>query len=179
MSTSLSAESTKKKPLFIALMVFGVMFLAADAAIGIYLLKPKPPIPKNIQSQLDFTPYLVQPGTGITIDTSSYKYDASQKGLSFIARGKEYGKLTISEQPTPQQFIDIPEVYSKLVDKLNRYGVFDNAIGTVYLTRPDGQHTGQTAVINSKGVLMFVRSAKDLSDDQWRKVFGSFVLEKT
>lgn len=178
MSTSSSAETAKKRPLFIALMVFGVMFLATDAAIGIYLLKPKPPIPKTIQSQLDFTPYLVKPGAAITVDKGTYKYDPSQKGLSFVATGKDFGKLTISEQPTPQQFIDIPEVYSKLVDKLNRYSVFDNDMGTVYLTRPDDQHTGQTAVINSKGVLMFVRSAKNLSDDQWRKLFGSFALEK-
>ncbi len=179
MSTSSSAEATKKKPLFVALAIFGLIFIAADVAIGIYLLKPRPPIPKNIQSQLDFTPYIIQPDAGIKVDVGSYKYDASQKGLSFIATGRDYGKLTISEQPTPQQFIDIPEVYSKLVDKLNRYSVFDNATGTVYLTRPDGQHGGQTAVINSKGVLMFVRSAKDLSDDQWRKLFRSFTLEKT
>jgi hypothetical protein len=179
MSTSSSDETAKKRPLFFALIIFGVMFLAADAVIGIYLLKPKPPIPKNIQSQLDFTPYLIQPDTGVTIDKGSYKYDLSQKGLSFIATGKDFGKLTVSEQATPQQFIDIPEVYSKLVDKLNRYGAFDNDMGTVYLTRPDDQRTGQTAVINSKGVLMFVRSSKNLSDDQWRKLFGSFVLEKT
>lgn len=167
-----------KKTRLIVLTLMGILFLAADAAVGIYLLKPRPPIPGGIQSQLDFTPYLVKPATGITVDKATYRYDASQKGLAFTVYDRASDKFVVSEQSTPQQFIDIPELYNKVVDKFNRYGVFDNAIGTVYLTRPDGQ-SGQTAIMNSHGVLMFVRSSKDLGDDQWRRLFNSFELEKT
>jgi hypothetical protein len=115
----------------------------------------------------------------LKIEEDTYKYDASQKGLSYIAAGSDFGRLTISQQPTPQSFIDIPNLYDKLVDNLNRYGVFQNPLGTVYLTRPDGQKSGQTAVLNSNGVLMFVRSEKNLDDGQWRSIFNQISLDKS
>lgn len=142
-------------------------------------LSPSPPIPGDIQNKLEFKPYLTDTKKGLTVDKSSYKYDQGKKTLSYIIHSYEYGNLIVSEQPTPQQFIDIPDVYNKVIDGLNRYSVFQNQLGTVYLTRPSDQKSGQTAVLNSSGVLMFVRSDKNLSDDQWRSIFNQINLEKS
>lgn len=165
----------KRKNSYRSLILAALVLILILAGLFI-LLKPKQAIPKTIQKQLDFIPYAAK-GHDIRLDKNSYKYDPSQKGLSFTASSTEYGKLTFSEQPTPQQFIDIPDLYTKLIDKLNRYSVFNNQLGTVYLTKPADQKNGQTAVINSSGVLMFVRSEKDLTDSQWRKIFESVTLQ--
>ena len=167
----------RRKLLFaVSVLLTSTVLVGAGWAVHM-ALKPKSAVPADIRKQLDFTPYTVKPESTLKADGKSYKYDASQKGFSFVASGGGTGRLTVSEQATPQSFIDIPDLYTKLVDNLNRYGAFNNQMGTVYLTRPKDQPRGQTAVINSNGVLMFVRSAGDLRDDQWRKLFQSFSLE--
>ncbi|HET7673809.1 MAG TPA: hypothetical protein VFK11_04855 [Candidatus Saccharimonadales bacterium] len=156
-----------------------IIFLAVGLGLGIYMaLKPRSPIPGNIHKQLTFQPYIVK-DSSLKVEDKTYKYDAPQKTFSYVVSGAGFGKLTISQQATPQSFIDIPDLYEKLVDSLNRYGAFQNQFGTVYLTKPDGQKSGQTAVVNSSGVLMFIRSEKDLSDDQWRSIFTRISLEKS
>lgn len=176
-SSSASRPDADRRNRHILLAIIGAVLLVAVLAVGLYLLRPRPAIPQAVQSRLTFTPYVVRPGGAISVDRQSYKYDPAEQGLSFVATGPKVGRLVVSEQPTPQQFIDIPDVYNKLVDGLNRYSVFDNQLGTVYLTKPKNQPSGQTAVLNSNGVLMFVRSEKDLSDGQWRVAFSSFRLE--
>ena len=156
----------------------GVILVALAALAASYLLRNHSPIPSSIQSQLSFTPF-VAGKEGDVIGTDSYKFDAKNDLLSYVIHLESGTFLTVSEQSTPQQFIDIPDGYVKLTDGLNRYGVFVNPLGTVYLTRPKGQSAGQTAVLNASGVLMFVRSSKDLTDDQWRRVFNQFSLEPT
>lgn len=153
--------------------------LITGAIIGtVYLVQRQGILPQNIQRQLDFKPFVVSSNsTVLHVNKSSYKYDASQQVLSFTVSSGDYGLLTVSEQTTPQTFIDISDYYTKLLDTLNRYSVFDDSLGAVYLIQPKDQKTGQTAVLNASGVLMFVRSNKDLSDDQWRQVFNQFVLE--
>lgn len=153
--------------------------LVTGAVVGtIYLVQRQGILPQNIQRQLDFKPFVVSSNsTSLHVNKSSYKYDPSQQGLSFTISADSYGLLTVSEQTTPQAFIDIPDYYTKLLDTLNRYSVFDDSLGTVYLIHPKDQKTGQTAVLNASGVLMFVRSTKDLSDEQWRQIFNQLVLQ--
>jgi hypothetical protein len=168
----------KKSVLTLRTAIAGLILIVIASFIYIRLT-PDPPIPVDIRNKLKYEPYLLNADKGLVINKGSYKYDQNKETLSYVVHSDTYGELTISEQPTPQQFIDIPDVYNKVIDGLNRYSVFQNQLGTVYLTRPDGQKSGQTAVLNSSGVLMFVRSEKNLDDGQWRSIFNQVSLDKS
>jgi hypothetical protein len=137
----------------------------------ILLVLPKNPIPGQIKAQVTST-LLVPQGSGILVDRLGVKYDAKDKLLTYTATYAGT-KLTVSEQPTPDQFVDIPAVYTKLTDGLNNYLSFDANIGTVHLTLPKELAGKQAAVVNTKGTLMFVKPDTNLSDDQWRKFFNA------
>jgi hypothetical protein len=142
--------------------------------VTVMILLPKPPIPGIIKSQLTST--LVLPSAKqATIDRNSAKYDSSLKVLSFNATVAGH-KVVMAEQPTPDQFIDIPQAYDKVVENMNAYAQFDSALGTVHLTKPTQLHGGQTAVINAKGTLLFAKPSSNLTDDQWRRFFNSFAV---
>ena len=162
---------------FLWTIIAGTIVIASGALATVYVIGRQSGVPGDIQNRLDFKPFVLTAGAVVAVDASTYKYDSSQKLLSFVANSNNLGKLTFSEQTTPPQFIDIQDYYPKLVDTLNRYSAFDNQFGTVYLTRPKGQQAGQTAIMNASGVLMFVRSEKDLSDEQWRRVFNALQLQ--
>src|SRR5580704_5437409 len=103
-------------------------------AIVILPFLPKPPISSKIKSQLTST--LMLPNTGrYPVDRASAKYDSTLKVLSFDVSA--YGKtMILSEQPTPEQFTDVPQVYQKVLDSMQDYNDFDVNVGTVHLTTP-------------------------------------------
>ena len=149
--------------------------IAGVAAAGliviiILLVAPKNPIPGPIKQQLTST-LLVPKGGGAGVDRLSVKYDKANKLLTFnVAYAGT--KMVMSEQPTPSQFVDIPAVYTKLVDGLNNYESFDVNVGTVNLTQPKELGNKQAAVLNAKGTLLFAKPDKNLSSDQWRVFFN-------
>jgi hypothetical protein len=151
------------------------IIIVAVAIVGVLVWR-KPFIPGKIKGSVTSTIF-VPAGPQVKNQSATVKYDSSLKLLSY--QSIAYGvNTTVSEQPTPQNFIDIPEVYDKVVTSYNQYENFDTAAGTVYLTRPKNQNGRQVAVMNSKGTLMFVKADRDLSDDQWRKFFNNLQIVK-
>jgi hypothetical protein len=147
----------------------------SEMIAGVMWLWPKPLIPKNIKNEVTSTIFLPK-SPQVANDRSTVKYDNNLKLLSF--QSTVFGvHSTISEQPTPQQFVDIPETYAKVLDSWNQYSSFDSAQGTVYLTKPKNNGNKQAAVMNSKGTLMFITPDKDLSGDQWRQFFNSLQIQ--
>jgi hypothetical protein len=105
------------------------------------------------------------------------KYDSKLKLLSY--QSSAFGiNTTVSEQPTPDSFNDIPAVYQKVLDSWKEYASFGNSNGTVYLTRPGDQNGKEVGVLNSKGTLMFIKADKDLSNDQWKQLFNNLDIVK-
>ena len=156
----------------------GIIALTAAGAItvAVLLLLPKPPIPGPIKQQLTST-LLVPKNSRVAVDRQSAKYDTSLKLLTFNATA--FGKqLVVSEEPTPDEFVDVPQAYQKVLDSMNDYSDFDTAIGSVHLARPSNLHGKQAAVLNAKGTLLFAKPAGDLSTDQWRQFFNSFDVER-
>jgi hypothetical protein len=155
-----------RKPFFIA--VSGLTILGI-IAIVILLVAPKNPLPSAIRKQASFA--VLAPVAGqVAVDRESAKFDTKLKLLSFNATFD--GVLVVlSQQPTPESFIDIPQVYDKVIANMNEYTKFDAIIGTVHLTRPKDLGGKQAAVINAKGTLLFAKPDKDLTDDQWRQLF--------
>jgi hypothetical protein len=147
-------------------------FVAVGGMIIIaLLLGQKPPIPRPIKQQVTST-ILAPKSSSIVTDRESVKYDTKIKLLTYNAQINEI-KVVVSQQPTPENFTDIPQVYDKMVEGMSEYLKFDVAVGTVHLTRPKELAGKQAAVLNTKGTLMFAKPDKDLSDDQWRKFFNS------
>ena len=138
--------------------------------IVVLLVAPKSPIPPTVTKQLTST-LLVPKGGGAVIDRESANYSKSEKLLIYTV-AYAGTSIIVSEQPTPDSFIDIPDVYTKLVDGMNNYQTFEVNAGTVHLTRPKNLNGKQAAVLNAKGTLLFAKPAADLSDDQWRVLFN-------
>src|SRR4051794_10749863 len=95
------------------MIVIGVAGLGV-VVIVILLLAPKNPVPGPVRKQLSSTLFVPREA-GAEVDRQSVKYDGSQKLLTYNVTYAGTS-LVVSEQPTPEQFIDIPDVYKKLVD---------------------------------------------------------------
>jgi len=133
-------------------------------------------IPHAIKKQLSVVT-LIPKGNQFIVDKTSFKYEPSAKALTFVV--SSFGvKNIISEQVTPDSINDIPQYLDKLTESLNAYTSFDSVVGKVYLTRPKELSGEQSAVMNTKGVLLFAHPVKDLTDDQWRQFFNSLEIIK-
>jgi hypothetical protein len=160
--------------------MYALLAVAALAAIvigTILYFHAQQPIPSNIKKQVDFLVFLPQGDESFRTDRKSFKYDANLKVMSVVI--SSFGiKNTISEQASPDAFNDIPGYYDKLTEKLNSYANFGTDLGTVYLTRPDELKGKQSAIMSTKGTLMFASPGKDLTNDQWRRFFNSLSVIK-
>ena len=151
--------------------IFIVLATAVVIAGAVFWFRPRPLIPPEINNQFTSV-ILVAKNPQVKNNPDTVKYDNKLKLLSYHTTA--YGVDTIiSEQPTPESFIDIPQVYQKVLESWKQYKSFDTTLGTVYLTRPGDQNGKVVGVLNSKGTLMFVKPEKDLTDDQWRLFFKS------
>ena len=129
-------------------------------------------IPSDIKKQLSFIVFYPSPNASAVVNQKSFKYDAQSKLLSYVL-GYDGKQLTVAEQPTPQNFVDIPPAYEKLIESLNEYNSFDSYYDKVSLTHPKEFKGQQSAVMNSKGTLLFVHPTDgDLNLDQWKKLFN-------
>lgn len=156
-------------------VVAGAVAVGGLLVVALVFLKPHSPVPAAIARQLHFSVFYPDGTDGYSVKPATVSYDGQAKVLLLHAQ-KGDSDLTISEQATPDTFNDIPEYYSKLVEKLNGYADFDSANGHVSLTLPQELHGGQSAVFNSKGTLMFVHPNHNLSNDAWRKFFDGLMM---
>jgi len=157
-------------------LIIGSLVTIGLVVIGVMLVAPKPPVPVEIKRAVTST-IMVPQVREVEVSRDSMIYDSKLKLLSFTVAA--YGvKTVVSEQPTPESFIDIPQVYDKVVTNMNEYSKFDSDSGTVHLTRPKDLKGKQAAVMNAKGTLMFVKPDRDLSDEQWRKLFNGLEVVK-
>lgn len=165
-----------RRSAWIAVLVT-VILLAAIAIIGIRTLTASV-IPDKIKQQLSFV-VLYPSGGGFTIDKGSWKYDNSLGLLSYLVTDKnDNAKLTISEQSSPPEFSEVPASLDTLTNKLNAYIDFDSLQGHAYLTHPAELKGGQSALMNTKGTLMFAKPNKSLNEASWRRFFNELEFIK-
>lgn len=173
------AVATEKKPKRLWLLVAVTAIVLSAVTLGILLqLRSQPPIPAEIQQQLDFSPFIVVSNNkNSKVVVTSYKYDKSNMLLSFII---VYGgeTFTVSEQSSPSEFTDIPDAYQKLLDELNSYETVQTFNGPLSLTHPKADPL-TTGLLNSSGVLMFIRAnQQSVSDGDWRNIVESMSIYK-
>jgi hypothetical protein len=150
------------------LVTAGAVGVAAVAVLAIVLLH-RSPVPADITKQAPYPVLAAQPTADLKPDASTYKYNAPDKQVSFVVH-YQGRPIIVSQQPTPDQMTDIPEYYPKFISQLGGYSSFDTALGRVDLAKPAGQT--QVAIINTKGTLNFLRSDKELTADDWRRLFS-------
>jgi len=146
----------------LALVIFGIWLLHRDAD----------PIPRKVRKQISFSILEPQPKTAWYLDPKSISYSTRTNVLTMTAKSSE-SSLSINEQAQPDVFNDVPQYYSSLLNKLNQYDDLHTDIGTVTLTHPKELNGGQTAVLNLKQTLIFVKPSKNLSESQWKDFFNS------
>jgi hypothetical protein len=152
-----------------------VVALAGLAAAGIFIYLLLQPIPSKVLNQANFGIwYPTTKSLELKIDRSSIKYTqaSSDKLVTFTARNPT-NTLTFTEQALPESFTDVPQAYDKLIERLRGYTSFDTVNGTVALTRPEELKGAQTAIMQSRGTLVFIKPSKDLSADDWRLVINN------
>lgn len=158
-------------------------FLAGGLIVLVLFLvfgKSHSPIPVKISKQLE-APALLPATTSnsFSIDKASFKYDSANKVLSYIVdTSPPVIHITITEQPTPSEFIDIPDAYTKLVNSFSPFLTFDSPPGTVNIGRPTQLHGNQAAVLQGQGDLLFAHPDHDLTETQWRQLFNSLSITK-
>jgi hypothetical protein len=151
--------------------------LAVVGVLTITLLaKSEHALSSDIRKQYQAT-LLVPRADTIEIKADTAEYAPADKLLTYhvIYQGSD---LILSEQPTPEQFNDFPDLFEKLLGGMGKYKSIDVELGTVHLTRPPSLKGGQTAVMNTKGTLLFVKPDKDLSEAEWRLFFQSLEVDK-
>ena len=162
------------------LVLAGVVVLVAAITSGYILIfnskKGLSFISSEIKKQLNFATVLVDSNQNqIIADKATVKYDQSIKLLSYNASYKG-NKLTVSLQASPDGFSDTPQVFDAFIEKFRGYDSFDSKNGTVHLTHPVELNGGQTAVMNSRGVLLFIKPTNDLSIEDWKAFFNNLTI---
>ena len=160
----------------IAVTLTAIILLGAAAYGVVLLVKPKPTIPTDIRKQLSFGVYYPQDKSILDVNKKSFGYDSETSVLSFTGKRSNGTKVSFNEQATPDNFVDIPQIYDKLVESLHPYTSFDSVNGKVSLTHPAELKGGQSAILNAQGTLMFVRPDHDLTDTEWRQLFTDLHL---
>jgi hypothetical protein len=177
-----SGEQRSLRRLAYVLIVVGVAILVGIGGLLLtaYLKHARTaadPVPEAIARELDFSPLVLPTSQKSDLQVYSYKYDQSEHTYSYIVRLTNSKELTFNEQASPSNFDEIPELYSKLLDGLNRYDSVTTSNGRLYLTRPkDGKQVG---VMNERGVLLFARAnSHDLTKSEWKGLIEKLEIYK-
>ena len=154
-------------------LLAGILVLLIVLGVaGFYIYKAKHPfVPDVIRKQLASFTVFVPADKAIVGDPKTVKYDGKLKAMSFTAKYAGSG-LIFTEQATPSQFVDIPNVYPKLVAGLGQYAHFGNDFGDVYLVKSRKVANKQVAIMNAKGTLMFIKANNNLTQEQWQALYG-------
>lgn len=167
---------TKLQSTDAVLLGLGLVVVGFGLAItAVIVFHPSAGIPVSFKKQLESPTYIGKPQSTVQMDKKSYKYDSTNKVFSYVAQviGTQT-QLTVTEQPTPSEFVDVPQAYDKFTESIKPFLTFDSSLGKVNVGKP-GQLGNQVAVVNGQGTLMFVRTSADLSEDQWHHVFNDLV----
>src|ERR1700733_7105900 len=110
-----------------------VVAVVAIIVAVLFWLVPKSLISADIRRQVSSTIFVTN-SPDVVARRDTVNYDAGLKLLNYQATA--YGvNITISEQPTPDAFADIPQAFDKVTENMGEYKRFDASEGSVRLTR--------------------------------------------
>lgn len=150
--------------------VLVILVLMGSIGVFKYFSQYKGPIPEKIHERLSFDVYLPDP-VKAQIDQNTFTFNEEEQALTFAVTSNGV-RILITQQPEPAIFKE-GEVYQHLLNKMRQYDEVKTTIGTATLTSPEELKGGQTAVINTKGILLFAKPDKNLTSEEWRNFFNS------
>ncbi|MFI5240738.1 MAG: hypothetical protein ACHQUB_03460 [Candidatus Saccharimonadia bacterium] len=151
-----------------------IIVIALISAFGLVYFSS--PIPPSIRRNVSFGIFYPK-SSNYHCQRSSFAYDPQAKIVTYVCSNASLRlNLNITEQASPDGFVDAPQAFETLINKLQNYASFDSVVGKVYLTHPVELNGGQTAVMDGEGTLVFIRPTNAISEDNWRKLFNSLNL---
>jgi ABC-type Na+ efflux pump permease subunit len=169
----------KKRPrkdkfwLFATVSVF-ILLTAGGATAYLIVRQKSDGVPKTIAKQVEFKAFLPTTSgsdNNTTIDKKSYKYDTQAKVLSYVIYVGGKSRAVVTEQTVPDEFVDIPDAYDKMVNSLGPIWSLESPIGKVSICQTN-KLEGQVAVAKSQGTLMFIKADSVLDESTWRKLIN-------
>ena len=167
------------------IIIASIVAVALLVAAGFWLARITKPttssLPADIASKLNFSPLVVE-ATSSAPQTRDYKLSTSEEGvllLSFIIQLENGRTVTVSEYPQPSQFSDVPDFKDKFLENvIQKSTSVSTAGGVIILGRMAKQENKQMAVMLERGLVVFLVPSAELSEDEWRTIGDSFVLQK-
>jgi hypothetical protein len=153
------------------MLEWGVVIVFIGVIIGAIIYHNRTPlIPIKVQNEANFAIFYPNSNNQIRVEKNTIKYNTSLGQVSYIVdfAGK---KITFAEQTEPVSFTADPTFYTSFVENLRGYASFDSINGHVDLTFP-GQVNSQTAVMVTKGTLLFAKASGNISELNWRFLFN-------
>jgi len=163
-------------PRLLAAIIGGAALIGGGGALLYHALHKPPIIPPAIQTAVTFPILIPDQRQSQPYPVMNMRYDASLSRLTYQT-AISGSLIDISEQATPEAFVDVPQAYDKLIASLVEYKSFGSPQGTVSLTHPKELHGAQSAVMNGKGTLLFARPNKDLDDASWQRLFSKLIIQ--
>jgi hypothetical protein len=167
---------SRRKVSLVPILVLAVSLIMVGFGGWLWWQNSHNPIPASFQQKINFPIFYPGSQSPAIVNKSSFKYDSNNSLFSFVVTDAGQS-LIITEQATPQAFIDVPQAYATLINSLNNYYSFDSLQGQVDLTYPKEFNGQQSAVMNAKGTLMFAHdTARGLSNTQWQHFFNDLTI---
>jgi hypothetical protein len=157
-------------------LVVGVFIFASSRYTAYQKHREEAKALQSASPDIAFKPLVPADKAKQTGQSLGYNYDAEKQLLGFTDK-YEGASLTISQQPLPDAFKTDSNSLNKAAQSINAKEVVDTGKGIVYIsTNKNGVE--QIIVFNTKDLLVFVRSDKKLSKDQWGTYVDQLKLSK-
>lgn len=157
-----------------------IIFTALFTTGYLYVTRDTNPIPRQLRSQLTFSPFVI-PKDSSNYLTTDYKFSTAEGQvpiLSYIITTKGQ-TISVSEYSQPPEFSEIPDYKNQFLNNvINQYSSVSSASGTIYLGRAIKQNNKQMAIMIERGLLVFMLPDKDMNDAQWRSLGDQLDVQK-
>jgi hypothetical protein len=151
-------------------VLVGFTVVAGSIAAYRYATRVISPLPKNIETQLTFSPFIIEDSKKYS--SESYKFSKAEGNtqiFTYLIHIKDGPTVSLSEYALPPQFSEIPEYKDRfLTNVANQYATVSTSGGTIYLGRMTKQDNKQLAVMVEKGLLVFMAPDREMNEAQWR-----------
>lgn len=162
-------------------LAIAVAVLGAALGVWIYVTRDTNPIPKDIRSELTFSP-LVTSSDSKTFKTTQFglvRSEADEQILTYTINFEGIA-VKVSQYTQPPEFTDVAEYKDRFLNNVvQQTSTVATANGTIYLGQLAKQGNEQIGVMIEKGLLVFMDPDKQLDEVQWRRLGEALEIKKT
>lgn len=162
----------------VAVLLVLVVLLVSAGLLYMFKLRAAVLIPGSLRESVPFSAVYPTSKSGVAVNAESAQYFSSEQLVVFEGEHQDArSRLVFSQQSLPDELND-SDGFKRMIDSMAPYGNFNSKFGQVHLTRPPSQGERQSAVLKTENSLVFILAAENLTEEQWRVLVNSLVLEK-